>query len=109
MNKEEFLKMIREENQVTEPYEKEISALTWKIGAIVAVALSFVLYYLEWLVWGNHNYGLFISILSILAVKFTTKSIKVKTVSSIINAIIFSVFFIILTTVYIIAFINGWL
>ena len=46
MNKEEFLKMIREENEEHEPYEKEISAFSWKIGAIVALGLSLVIYYL---------------------------------------------------------------
>ena len=109
MNKEEFLKMIREENEEKEPYENEISAFSWKIGAIVALGLSFVIYYLEWLFWGNHNYGLFMSIVSVLAVKFAIKAVKIKTVSSIVYAIIFSAFFVIITIVYIIAFINGWL
>ena len=109
MNKEEFLKIIRKENEENEPYEKEISAFSWKIGAIVALGLSLVIYYLEWLFWGNHNYGLFISIVSILAVKFTIKVKKIKNVASIVYAVIFSACFIVLTVMYIIAFINGWL
>lgn len=109
MNKEEFLKIIREENKENEPYEKEISAFSWKIGAIVAVGLSFVVFYLEWLFWGNYNFGLIMSIVSLLAVKFTVKAVKIKTVSSIVYASIFSFFSIVFTTVYIIAFIHGWL
>lgn len=109
MNKEEFLKIIREENEENEPYEKEISAFSWKIGAIVALGLSLVIYYLEWFFWGNHNYGLFISIVSILAVKFTIKAKKIKTASSVVYAIIFFASWVALTVIYIIAFINGWL
>ena len=109
MNKEEFLKTIREENEENEPYENEISAFSWKIGAIFALGLSLIIYYLEWFFWGNHNYGLFLAILSILAVKFAIKAKKIKSISSIVYAVIFSTFFIVLTIVYVVAFINGWL
>ena len=109
MNKEELLKKIREENEENEPFEKEASLSSWKIGAIVAVGLSLVIYYLEWLFWGNHNYGLFLSFISIIAVKSAIKAAKLKTISSIVYAIISSTLFVILTIVYIIAFMNGWL
>ena len=109
MNKKELLDLIREENEENEPFEKEVSSFSWKIGAIVALGLSLVIYYLEWFFWGNHNYGLFISIVSLLAVKFTIKAMKIKTMSSIVYAIILFTIFVLITVVYIHAFINGWL
>ena len=109
MKKEEFLKIIREENEENEPYEKEISSFTWKIGAIVSVALSLVIYFVEWFFWEKQNLGLFISVTSILAVKFVIEAIKVKNASTIVYAIIFSSSFVVDLVLYVIAFNNGWL
>lgn len=109
MNKEEFLKKMREENERNDPFEEEISSFSWKIGAIVALALSLILYYLEWLFFGNHNFAMFAAILSMLAIKFIIKATKIKCISYIFYSILFSLLAITFLISYIIAFVNGWL
>lgn len=109
MNKEEILKIFRKENEANDPYEKEISSFAWKIGAIVAFGLSVVIFCFELIFRGNYNYGLFISLVSILAVKFTLEAIKLKKAWSIAFAIIYSCVFVIIVVVCIIAFLNGWI
>ncbi len=109
MNKEEFLKKMRQENEGNDPFEKETSSFSWKIGAIVALALSFILFYLEWFFFGNYNFALFVAFLPMLAIQFIIKATKIKCISDIVYSVIFSILSVVAITTYIIAFVNGWL
>ena len=109
MNKEEFLKKMREENEYDDPYEKETSSFSWKIGAMVALVLGIALVYLELIFFGNYNFPLFTAIVSMLAVKYIIKAIRIRRTSYIVFSVIFSIVFIALLVIYIIAFLNGWL
>lgn len=108
MNREDFLKRIREDSECNDPYEKEISSFSWKMGAIVAVALSFIIYFFEWLCYDRYNLGLFVAILTMLAIKFIIEAIKIKRTSNIVFSIAFSFLAVVATVFYIIAFMNGW-
>ena len=109
MNKEDFLEKIRKENEEKDPYENEVVIFAWRIGAIVAAAISIVVCYLEQIFWGKYNCGLILSLVTLLAIKYNIEAIKFKTVTSIIFASILSVTFILVIIVYIAAFINGWI
>ena len=109
MNKEDLLEKIRMENENNDPYESEVVRFAWRIGAIVAVAISLVVYYLELIFWGKYNCGLFLSCTTPVAIKFNIEAFKFKTVSSIVYAVIFSILLIVIAVGYVIAFINGWL
>lgn len=109
MNREDLLKKIREENEYDSPYEYEVSSSSWRIGAVVALVVSMVIFYLERIVWGKYNVGLFMSVMTIMAVKETVSAVKIKTASSIVYAVVSVVLFIVTLIIYIIAFVIGWL
>ena len=109
MNKEEFLKKMREENEGNDPFENETSLLGWKIGAIVALALSFIISFLEWFLYGEHNFAMFVAILPMLVIHFIIKAIKLKHLFDIVYSIILSILLIVFISTYIFALVNGWL
>lgn len=109
MTKDELLKKIREENSEYDPYKKEVSDFSCKIGGFIALVLTVVIFYLEMIFWNTYNVGLYVAITSALAVKYIIDAIKLKSKSTILCSVIFSVFFIIFLVIYIISFCNGWL
>ena len=109
MTKDELLKKIREENSGYDPYKKEISNFSSKIGGFVALSITLVIFYLEMIFWNTYNVGLYLAITSAFAVKYIIDAIKLKSKSTILCSVIFSVFFIIFLVIYIISFCNGWL
>lgn len=109
MIKEEFLKKMREENERSDPFEKEISSFSWKIGAIVALGISIIFYYLEWILYGKYNFAMFTAIILMLAIKFIIKATKIKCISYIVYSVLFSLIAITLFITYISALVNGWL
>ena len=109
MNKEELLSKIREKNEGNDPFEAEVSSFSWKAGAIFALALSFLICYLEWIVWDVHNFGLFLVTSSLLSVSYAIKAIRLKHKPYIVCAAIYSLIFIVSLVVYVIAFLDGWL
>ncbi|MBQ7344366.1 MAG: hypothetical protein IJW53_06375 [Clostridia bacterium] len=109
MDKKNLLDRIREENEADDPFEREALALAMRIGGIVALAMCLIIFYLEWMILGKYNLGLFIVPVSILTVKNVIMSIKLKETSTIICSVIYSILLIVLIIVYIIAFLNGWI
>ena len=109
MIKEELLRKMREENECSDPFEKEVSSFSWKIGAIVALAISFIFSYLEWILYDKYNVAMFTAIALMLAIKYIIKATKIKCISYIVYSVLFSLLAITIFITYIIVLMNGWL
>ena len=109
MTKDELFKKIREENSEYDPYKKEVSDFSFRVGGLIAIVVTIVIFYLEMIIWDTYNVGLGLVITVALAVKYSIDAIKLKSKSTIICSVIFSIFFVLYAIIYAICFCNGWL
>ena len=107
MNKEEFLRKARKDHEYNDPYENEISSFSWKIAAVVALALSFIVFSLEWIFLDKQNLSMFFVIVFTLNVKYILKAIKIRCTPYIVYSIILSVLSLFCLIMYVFAFLSG--
>jgi hypothetical protein len=107
MNRDELLKKIREENEQNDPFETDTSRLGWKIGAWVALAIAFVVFLLELIIFGDYNFSVFIVATSMIAVNATVRAVKLKGKLDIVAAIVVSFVFLVAAVFYALAFCWG--
>ena len=99
-NREKMLQKIRRENEESASFEVEVSRVSWTIGAMVGLAIAAIVFLFEYFILGSYNFGVFLTILSVLSVKFVIKAVKEKTAEYITLAIFFSIMFILIAVIY---------
>jgi len=109
MNKDELLKRLKEENELNDPYEKETSQLGWTIGSIGAITCAIVIFFLELLLWGKYNFGVFIVLTAMLGLSYTIRSIRIKNLFNIVMATVFGLGFIASVIIYAFMLCYGWI
>ncbi len=99
-DREKMLQKIRRENEESASFEVEVSRVSWTVGAMVGLAIAALIFLFEYLILGSYNFGVFLTILSVLSVKFVIKAVKEKTAEYITLAILFSIMFIMVAVIY---------
>ena len=108
MNREEFLELLKAENEDNEPYEAETSRLGWKIGAISALAIAICVFLLELVIWGKYNLGVFMVLVTMVGVSTVVQAFKIKQPTNVILAVVYAALLLVLVIMYAFAICYGW-
>ena len=106
-DRERLLAKIRSENEEESVFERDSSRISWTVGSIVGVAIAVFVFLFELIICGRQNYGLFLVVTAIMSVKFFIEAIKNKDRESIIFAVAGGVAFLLVTVLYVLAFLYG--
>lgn len=101
MDKEEILKMSRNENKNQDVYEKEVIKEGGNVGAITAAVLATIFFIIQILLGEGMNYGLYAVVFSIPAASFCVKAARLKRKHEVVFAVIYSIFVIALASAHI--------
>ena len=99
-DREKMLQKIRRENEESASFEVEVSRVSWTVGAMVGLAIAALIFLFEYLILASYNFGVFLTILSVLSVKFVIKAAKEKTAEYIMLGFLFSIMFIMVVIIY---------
>jgi len=101
MNKEEILKKSREENKNKDLYEKEVSLVATKWGAMFALIITTIFFIVQIFVGKGINYGLYTIVLSANSGTNLYKAMKLGKQRDVIMAILYVIAIVVFSIAYI--------
>ena len=105
MDKNEILNKSREENANADLYGDEVREYGFLLGSLVGLIMTMIIFFLEWSVKGEKNYGLYAIIASVFATKSIVQAVKLREKTYIIAAILYIIATIATLITYVIHFI----
>ena len=96
MNKEEILAASRKENKKKDPVELEAEVKGTTIGVVVSLLLAAVFYITEIVIGRGQNYGMFACVIAPAAAAMIYKAIKLPEKKSILLAVIYTIWAVVL-------------
>jgi len=109
MEKEEFLRKIRESNEMDMPFETDAIKSGWEIGALISGLVGILICFLEWLFLDRFNLSVMLPVVVSLTVANVIAAIRLRTVKRRVIALLLCLLTLVYTVLYILSFAYGWL
>ena len=100
MNKNDLLKLIKEDNEATDPMQAEANKFAWAVAGIGALVVSLATYLLELFIYGKDNIAVFIVLITAYFLTLAVQAIKTKRIPFIILSTLSGLLLIVLTVLY---------